>query len=253
MLHSIECEQCGKIFQHANKRRRFCSIQCSNERTKGKQFRTTTHICENCGKEYRPKQADRTRFCSRECAFEWKTKQSQEKKQSEEKARIEAWPRCKQCGKPVKEYRHCFCSDECRKQNARDKALEYGKKKHITIKVKCLECGVEFERGYGNKKRLFCSDKCNLKHNKQDHRRRARARKYTDQIEQFHAKEIFDRDKWICQICNKPIKRDTKYSHPLSATIDHIVPLSKGGTHERGNVQCAHRVCNSRKSDSVAP
>jgi 5-methylcytosine-specific restriction endonuclease McrA len=32
-------------------------------------------------------------------------------------------------------------------------------------------------------------------------------------------------------------------------TVDHIMPISKGGTHERTNLQCLCRKCNEDKSD----
>jgi len=38
-----------------------------------------------------------------------------------------------------------------------------------------------------------------------------------------------------------------KAPHPLSMSIDHIIPLSRGGTHEPDNVQLAHFICNSIK------
>ena len=34
-------------------------------------------------------------------------------------------------------------------------------------------------------------------------------------------------------------------------TVDHIFPYSKGGTHDRGNLQCLCFPCNLAKSDSV--
>ena len=39
---------------------------------------------------------------------------------------------------------------------------------------------------------------------------------------------------------------------PLAATLDHIVPLSCGGEHSEANVQLAHFLCNSTKSDGQA-
>lgn len=36
-------------------------------------------------------------------------------------------------------------------------------------------------------------------------------------------------------------------------SIDHVVPLSKGGEHSWENVRLAHRICNSIKSDSNPP
>jgi 5-methylcytosine-specific restriction endonuclease McrA len=61
--------------------------------------------------------------------------------------------------------------------------------------------------------------------------------------------KIFERDRWVCQLCSKKIKRDVVAPHLLAPTIDHIVPLARGGTHEPANAQAAHFICNTRKSD----
>ena len=33
----------------------------------------------------------------------------------------------------------------------------------------------------------------------------------------------------VCGICGKPVDKELKYPHPLSACVDHIVPIAKGG------------------------
>ena len=38
---------------------------------------------------------------------------------------------------------------------------------------------------------------------------------------------------------------------PLYPTMDHIIPISKGGGHTWENVQVAHRVCNLNKSNKI--
>lgn len=35
-------------------------------------------------------------------------------------------------------------------------------------------------------------------------------------------------------------------------TLDHIIPLSKGGTHTWDNVQLAHMSCNAGKCDRLS-
>ena len=45
-----------------------------------------------------------------------------------------------------------------------------------------------------------------------------------------------------CEICGRPVPYDT-------FTIDHIIPLSKGGTNELHNLQCACKTCNIIKQD----
>jgi 5-methylcytosine-specific restriction endonuclease McrA len=53
---------------------------------------------------------------------------------------------------------------------------------------------------------------------------------------------VFLRDHHTCQYCQKtfPEKR---------LTIDHVVPLSKGGRHEWNNVVTACSSCNNKKGD----
>ncbi len=54
----------------------------------------------------------------------------------------------------------------------------------------------------------------------------------------------------VCGICGKPVDMSIRYPHPLSPTIDHIIPIAKGG-HPSAleNLQLAHRWCNRQKSD----
>jgi len=56
----------------------------------------------------------------------------------------------------------------------------------------------------------------------------------------------------VCGICGKPVDFSYKYPHPLSPTIDHIIPVSKGGhPSDIDNLQLAHRCCNRQKSDKL--
>ena len=50
-----------------------------------------------------------------------------------------------------------------------------------------------------------------------------------------------------CQLCGDSIDRTLDAPHSMSASVDHIVPLSKGGTHEQANLQWAHLMCNKKK------
>jgi 5-methylcytosine-specific restriction endonuclease McrA len=58
---------------------------------------------------------------------------------------------------------------------------------------------------------------------------------------------LLERDKFRCGICGKRISARLKYPHPMSASIDHVVPLAKGGTHAKENLRPAHLDCNVRK------
>lgn len=56
----------------------------------------------------------------------------------------------------------------------------------------------------------------------------------------------------VCGICGKPVDKSLVYPHPMSACIDHIVPVAKGGhPSELSNLQLAHWACNRQKSDKL--
>jgi 5-methylcytosine-specific restriction endonuclease McrA len=63
--------------------------------------------------------------------------------------------------------------------------------------------------------------------------------------------EIWVRDDGACQICMMAIDPSLVWPDQLSVTLDHEIPLSKGGTHEPDNVRLAHARCNSRKGDRL--
>lgn len=57
-----------------------------------------------------------------------------------------------------------------------------------------------------------------------------------------------------CHICGKTIDYTLKYPDRMAFTIDHVVPLHKGGTDTIENVKAAHAACNSKKrARLVAP
>lgn len=55
----------------------------------------------------------------------------------------------------------------------------------------------------------------------------------------------------ICGICGLPVDKSLKYPDPMCATVDHIIPVDKGGTNELSNLQLAHHYCNRQKSDKL--
>lgn len=80
-----------------------------------------------------------------------------------------------------------------------------------------------------------------------DYGARRRAQMHTTAVEQFTHLEIFERDGWVCQLCDRAVDSSLRHPDPDSASLDHRIPLSRGGFHTRGNVQLAHLSCNLRK------
>lgn len=80
-------------------------------------------------------------------------------------------------------------------------------------------------------------------------RDRRAARKRDAYVADVYRAEIYKRDGYRCQICGKRLAMKQDVPHPKAPTIDHIIPISRGGTHEPANVQAAHFGCNSAKGN----
>lgn len=78
---------------------------------------------------------------------------------------------------------------------------------------------------------------------------RRRARKAALPYEPIVYRHLAVRDHWTCQLCHEAV--DPTIVHPdlMSGSVDHVVPISKGGPHLYGNVQLAHLTCNLAKGD----
>ena len=62
------------------------------------------------------------------------------------------------------------------------------------------------------------------------------------------------RDNDICQICGEVVDISDRTGKHIGArypSCDHIIPLSKGGTHTWNNVQLAHMGCNAGKCNRI--
>ena len=70
------------------------------------------------------------------------------------------------------------------------------------------------------------------------------------QFEKNRKKIIASQD--VCGICGKPVDKTLRPPHPLSPTVDHIIPVSRGGhPSDISNLQLAHRCCNREKSNKM--
>lgn len=62
---------------------------------------------------------------------------------------------------------------------------------------------------------------------------------------QFIRKQLINKNGAVCAICGKPI------GTMKDCTIDHIIPISKGGLTTIENCQLAHKNCNVKKGDKI--
>lgn len=121
------------------------------------------------------------------------------------------------------------------------------RQKEIKKYKACRCCGKVFK----SDRPVYCSDACarrvdNLKHDKRIYKNG----KPDLSINLFG---LYKRDGGICKLCGKLTNFTADIQADEYPSIDHIIPISKGGKHEWSNVQLAHRGCNSTKSDTYAP
>ena len=113
----------------------------------------------------------------------------------------------------------------------------------------CRICGRGFVTLYTD---VTCSAECQQKHErrtKRIHKDRRRALERKAFIEDVSRHEVFERDGYRCHLCGRKTDRRQTVPHPRSPTIDHIVPLARGGKHERSNCRTACFRCNCIKQD----
>lgn len=75
-----------------------------------------------------------------------------------------------------------------------------------------------------------------------------RARKLDAFIEYVDRQQVFEHDGYRCHLCRRKTLRTKQVPHPRAPTIDHIVPLSRGGKHEYVNCRTACFLCNAQKN-----
>lgn len=241
-------------------------------------------VCKICNKEYElSEDGAGYKYCSQNCSDEARRIRNKEKWRKDNPD----WDKgtnkvCKWCGVkftvPARNAHIArFCSDKCRdtwhsRQDGRLPWDEWkvilAKQKEETKKIKeverkakiktkeCLECGKPFETTQPNK--LTCSTECSrLRRNRLSWQRKEERYNDTNLVDKdISVKVLYKRDKGICYICGGmcDFQDHTKTNSyftagPTYPSIDHLIPIARGGMHAWDNVKLAHHSCNAKKSD----
>jgi hypothetical protein len=70
----------------------------------------------------------------------------------------------------------------------------------------------------------------------------AAARRQGARVERFARSEIYARDGGVCGICGRHVPAP-------DSSLDHVVPISRGGIHTPANVRLAHFDCNAQRGN----
>lgn len=248
-----------------------------------------TKNCIQCGKEFTCSK-NGVRFCSHSCAAKSRKSEAAFERafnekyagkfvyHSEYKGADSAFKcQCVTCGTIIERNAQCIRRDkylsecavcvnkrkakqqqeeaECKNKRAQIKRMCFIRDREIIRNIRliraCAECGKVFKANSQNQK--YCSLKCR----KQTENRRAeiterRKIKENGKINWgITLDKLIERDNGVCHICGEMVVRGINYNAPNYPTIDHVMPISKGGTHTWDNVKLAHRKCNIKKRDTL--
>jgi 5-methylcytosine-specific restriction endonuclease McrA len=238
------CKTCGVSIEHRARQARTCSSKClqvANKRSR-KQIFPEPRTCGACGTSIDRLSAN-ARWCSHRC-LSWSQRNPGVPHPST------ASRSCAQCGVNIdhRDVRSRFCSPLCRDRRTMNYVVGEART--------CPQCGEEFLTR--RKSSVYCGQACRVTAdylaNRSDYMIRAkayRARTRGARVETFSHEAVFERDGWICYLCHTPVDREVAWPHPLMPSLDHVVPLSRGGEHSRANTKLAHLGCNLSKGTKL--
>ncbi|NBW19689.1 MAG: hypothetical protein EBR82_68130, partial [Caulobacteraceae bacterium] len=191
-------------------------------------------------------------FCDEDCACLWKRRyyrtsvyehnakrkaESLRKKKISETNRLQRWRSCGWCWNVFcyKSKSSIYCSKACSYQAMLAKyVLERMRNADWSLAI-CRECNGEIPKHKGRRPNGFCSKRCGMKsvRRNQRHKRRSRERFGCN----INIGVLMRKSKSKCAKCGVKCHLPTGKHSETQASIDHIVPLAKGGWHVWSNVQ----------------
>jgi len=168
------------------------------------------------------------------------------------------FPTCRICGNQFsagRNSRQVLCSTKCKRMDRTIRAkINHRERTQTPKETHCAECGVWFTTLVRTQfDQHYCSLECSKRYCTRlvRHTRRERCvvpngtNRGAVSLKKQHKKH-----NGRCQICGCATKMLKEYA-PHQATVDHIVPLSKGGLHVEDNLQLSCMACNSYKCDAL--
>lgn len=139
--------------------------------------------------------------------------------------------------------------------NNPEKTREY----YIKNKDRILKYSHEYKQSEQGKRMIELRKQTDKYKGTRTYLRMKRRNKYLIGDKSITLKKLYDRDKGVCKICGGLCDyNDYKIVNGITVvgncypSIDHIIAISKGGSHTWDNIQLAHKQCNSIKKDKEA-
>ena len=159
-------------------------------------------------------------------------------------------PKCKEKLNEVKTFRRIAKNYEDKLNDLISIAI-----KRNNLKSTCPVCGKEFIKG---KRRKYCSNKCANKNRNRIKDNRIDPKAIVDK--DITLQSSYKKDGGVCHLCgglcdwdDYVVRDGVVICGDWYPSIDHVIPVSKGGLHSWENVKLAHRKCNTRKGNHMPP
>lgn len=69
-------------------------------------------------------------------------------------------------------------------------------------------------------------------------------------VKRRRIRQLLERDGNCCWICKQPFDLKLQRTAQMAATLDHVIPTSRGGSNGVSNLRLAHRRCNANRGDA---
>lgn len=272
------CEMCGSEYIKTNGKSKYCSDKCKKEAQR-RRYEEHREELLAYGREYRRKLKEENPHYDRD---RWRkirgTKEYHRVCKVCGKPFITVFPHAITCSKECsainrKERDNCRYSHDSyikskygseekhqkyleqvkeKKRHERKKRIELKKKEKEARKIHgiCCVCGKPFETF--NPKQKTCSKECGRKLQNAHKDKRIPKEQIVDK--DITLETLYRRDSGVCYLCGEKCDwNDKEYGSagPLYPSIDHIIPIARGGLHSWDNVRLAHCSCNSKKSSDM--
>lgn len=254
------CEQCGDEFEFTgtNRDQRFCSGSCRSKHTARVIGTPSTWSLRPCGAEGCNRQAGDSGWCRRhyqrvrvhghwrlgtyeckDCGDEFQTDIEDGHGMSKSRCYWCLTGECKWCDN---RFRWPSASDRGEQEFCSKGCLGAWRTEQCRPICECNNCGKSYRLQHSDRSGDYCSRECAF-----------------DDFDAWYGgegwreprlKRVGERDGWVCGLCGERVDRRCKWPHDRAPTVDHIVPVSKGGVDEMWNLQVAHWGCNRRKRDA---
>lgn len=201
---------------------------------------TPAKTCQKCGTKFTQNYTrGRPRlYCSAKC---------RQGVQLANRRKAQERPECTTCSQPfiAAKSDQKFCSQRCREiANVRKARIK--RNDGFDSTRACADCGERFKIDRPRSMRKYC-DECRRRRKQDtDARKNQRRRAAGDPIS---LSEVVAARGQHCHICQRKIDLNRSGRDLMGPTIDHILPVSMGGTNDLANLNIAHRVCNMRRGN----